>query len=323
MEFNKQNSQYLKIGNWLKVSATVEKGSHRENMEDRIMICDFPFEKKHYYLFLLLDGHGGSEVVDYVKAHFTSYFAKNVLLNKGRKIRRCISETFHQLDEDVKEFECGTTASLLLIVTSTKKNKLPEFWVANVGDSTVYGVIKENKKKKTKQKIRKISLDHKPSLPKEISRMKEFQSFKEVKDGYVLNTDGSALAISRALGDSDFGKAVTPEPTITKLGVYYDVYIMASDGIWDVMDGKAVWNLLNNPKELRAWRYSAGRLNHIRNQKYEQHDNTSLILLFANLDKYLAERDIEVHKSRDSRRDTNDSTESRINQSCMEVDTQQ
>jgi serine/threonine protein phosphatase PrpC len=321
MEFNKDNSQYLKIGKWLKVSATVEKGTVRKNMEDRIMISDFPFNTKHYYIFLLLDGHGGSEVADYVFSNFTTCFGKNLIITNGKRLRECITETFCQLDDDVKHLSSGTTASLLLIVTRDDKTKVPEFWVANVGDSTIYGIVKNNKKKEKKQYVKKLSVDHKPDLPNEISRMEKHPDFKEVSEGYVSNHEGSMLAISRALGDSDFGEAVTPVPTIKRIKKPYDIYVVASDGIWDVMNGKQVWNMLNNPKELKAWKYSAGRLNHIRNQKYAQHDNTSLILLFVDLEKYILNVHVEVDKGGIDGRDGHDSSSVPVLKATPEIKT--
>jgi serine/threonine protein phosphatase PrpC len=169
---------------------------------------------------------------------------------------------------------------LILIIDDLKKPKSPDIWVANVGDSTVYGAQKNS------DKPIKISKDHKPSLKAEIARMQSCDKFDGIHEGYVKTQNGDMLAVSRALGDGDFGEMVTWEPTIKQVRRNYDAYILASDGIWDVMNCNQVWSALNHPKELREWKYSAGRLNHTRNQKYDQHDNTSLILIYIDLEKH-------------------------------------
>jgi serine/threonine protein phosphatase PrpC len=278
-----KDSQFVRFEPWLKASATVEKGSHREYMEDRIMMSNFQYRDKSYYIFLLLDGHGGSEVVDYVKEHFTDILGKYVIHYRGHKIREVITKTFVEVDHRVREMRSGTTASLLLIIDSPL-----QIWLANVGDSTVYGISEsehKNKKKPPKVKVRKISTDHNVKYRSERKRVDEADAYT-IEDGYVCTEDGHMLAVTRALGDADFGHLITPEPSIKRIKAPYSIFVLASDGIWDVMDGKALWAKLHPPKERRAWRDSAYRLNKWRNEAYDQHDNTSLILVYVDYQEH-------------------------------------
>ena len=293
-----ENSEFVRFESWLKASATVEKGTRRKYMEDRVMMSNFQFKHKKFYIFLLLDGHGGSEVVDYVREHFTEILGRYVYHNKGHRLREAITNTFVEVDNRVKHMSSGTTASLLFI----QDNPL-QVWLANVGDSTVYGIVeppknskrrrrrrKKNNKKsnESKVKIRKLSVDHNVKYTSERKRVEASDDYS-IRDGYVCTEDGHMLAVTRALGDSDFGNLITPKPSIKRIKTPYSIFVLASDGIWDVMDGRELWSQLHPPKERQAWRNSAYRVNTWRNEKYSQHDNTSLILVYVNYDKHCAQ----------------------------------
>jgi serine/threonine protein phosphatase PrpC len=289
-----ENSEFVRFESWLKASATVEKGTRRKHMEDRVMMSSFQFKRKKFYSFLLLDGHGGAEVVDYVREHFTEVLGRYVYRNKGHRLRNAITEAFVEIDHRVKHMSSGTTASLLLI----QDNPL-QVWLANVGDSTVYGIVEprhpkgEKKAPEPRVKVRKLSVDHNVKYTSERKRVENAKEYS-IRNGYVCTEDGHMLAVTRALGDADFGHLITPQPSIKRIKTPYSIFVLASDGIWDVMDGRELWGQLHPPKERKAWRQSAYRVNTWRNEKYAQHDNTSLILVYVNYDKYRAERPVEA-----------------------------
>lgn len=303
MTSQEKDTQFVRFQPWLKASATVEKGTRRKNMEDRIVMSSFEFNGKTYYIFLLLDGHGGSEVVNFVQANFADILGRHVIDLNGYNTREAIRRAFVDVDSRVKHMHSGTTASLLLVVDDPN-----QIWLANVGDSTVYGITenKEKQKQKKKQKshgkerkkgktksgsrsegvvVRKISTDHNVKYRSEKKRVDEAESYT-IRNGYVCTEDGHMLAVTRALGDSDFGHVITPEPTIKRIRSPYSIFVIASDGIWDVMDGRALWEKLHPPRERIAWRQSAYRINRWRNETYAQHDNTSLILVYLNRQKW-------------------------------------
>lgn len=262
-------SIHKRFQSWLKASATLEQGNVRETMEDRICMSHFVFETKTFYVFLLLDGHGGHEVADYVQEHFTDALRNIVIQKHAHHIRECIRDCFMYMDKRVRKLKSGSTASLVLVVHSLPKKV--DVWMANVGDSTIYGVNGD--------KVRKLSVDHKVTYGQEQKRILDTQSYT-IEDGYVCTDRGAMLAVTRALGDHEFGDGILPEPTIKRLTTKPDIIIIASDGIWDVMNGKEVWARLNSKKERKAWRDSAYRINKWRNEQHEQHDNTSLILVY-------------------------------------------
>lgn len=276
---------------WLKWSADLRQGNVREYMEDRIVLDSFTIDNCTIYVQALLDGHGGSDVVEYVQKQLP--IALHHFMKEKSGVREAIHKTFVHLNQKVQGMEAGTTVSLLCLQHDKKKNKL-RCYMANVGDSTVYGVKnayayrKYNSKKKRDKALKqestvvRLSVDHKPELVSEQKRMETHKKiYKGVDDGYVVNSNGHMLAMTRAIGDPDFGEVVSSEPYIRRLDTQYDIFILASDGLWDVMDHKKVWNEINDPKCLRAWKESAKRLNDLRHSKFEQHDNTSLLLVYV------------------------------------------
>lgn len=305
-----ENSLWCKYTPWLRVSATLEKGSQRKYMEDRILTSKFSYllppsglkgkkdirkkdmRKQHYYVFLLLDGHGGSQVVDFVHQHFMDELEKQVVRHHGKKLGDIIRATFLSLNEQVCRLgvPSGTTASLLLI----KKEEVEvEIWMGNVGDSSIFGFFDEH--------IRRLSFDHNITKPSERKRVEGKLGMHE---GYVVTDSGNMLAMTRAIGDVDFGPVVTAQPTVKQIHKEYEVFALASDGIWDVVSGRDLWQKLHPPRERKAWRHSAYRLNQWRNSAYPQHDNTSLMLVFIDWKRLK-----EAPKEKPSRKAKNASTQ--------------
>lgn len=299
-QHHKPKKSFVKYGKHIRASATVSQGNKRKTMEDRICISNFKYKDKIYSVFLLLDGHGGSDVADLVSKNFTSVMFGFIKQYNGKHIRRVIKDTFLEINRQVSKHDSGTTASLLLAIEengkeeknektesdkpdkpdkkdvkkSRKSKTRPDIWVANVGDSTVYGIDYEHG-------ARKLTVDHNVSVKAEHARIVQDGSL-QINDGYVVTPDGHGLAVTRALGDSAFGSIVTAEPHIVHVRYPFPLFSLASDGLWDVVKGNEVWKRLNPPRERRAWRDSAYRINQWRNETFAQHDNSSLILVYIN-----------------------------------------
>lgn len=255
-------------------------------MEDRILIFQVVDKKTKtkYYNFLVLDGHGGKEVVEYVKNNFETIF--KVTLLKHKSVKNIIKQVFYQLDKEIqsKKYASGTTVSLLLIV---QKEQKIETWIANVGDSTIYGFKEKGINTKEEKQIQKLSIDHNAKNKKEKKRIdklnqtltldkkyhfiQNYIAFKNKKEIYEM------LAITRAIGDHNFRPAVISEPTIKKLRTKYDIIVLASDGLWDVLNGSS---LLREIKKTSKWKNSAETINNWRNETFPQHDNSSLIIVY-------------------------------------------
>lgn len=128
-------------------------------------------------------------------------------------------------------YDSGATAVVALISPDGT------LYVAHVGDSRAALI--------TKSKAENLTQDHKPHLPKEKKRIEEA--------GYIVRdrrVDGR-LAVSRAIGDSDFKQSfgVLPEqfavcacPDIYQAALPEDAeyLVLACDGLWDVMEPQHV-----------------------------------------------------------------------------------
>lgn len=313
MTEEKKHSEYKKFTSWLKASATTKKGTGREYMEDRVLLTKIPYKSSDvdqmYYVFLLLDGHGGSEVVDFTKQYFTPTFTKYMKRYEGQSslMSKIISKTFLKLHDCVEQLDLssGTTASLLLI-QHDKKTAAVHTWLANVGDSTVYGIKppkNNNKNNTTKPIIRKLSLDHSVQQKSEHKRVIESKAYDyTVEDNYICTENGHMLAMTRSIGDCSFGDGVTAQPTVKQIRAGYSIYVLASDGIWDVMDGKQVWHQIKSKKNRHDYKHSAYRFNEWRNREYDQHDNTSVIIVYLDWDKI---DKLTTHKKSDEKNKKN------------------
>lgn len=278
-------AENVKFPNGIQVSSAMSQGNIRPQMEDKMDIVDFIIRNQHFYVFCVYDGHCGTlknpeiSAVGHIQKNFTNYLRQQLLENN---IRVAIERTFLLLDHDLKSEDSGTTVSMLLIVDDEKSSRQVDdekssrqLWVANVGDSSIFGF------NSNPERSQKLSRDHKPCLASEMKQMQiksksNNSNFKVDDDGYVVNRHGDSLAMSRSLGDSGFQDVITSKPTITQVQQSYDYICLASDGIWDVMSGKQVWELIKNQKNFKN---SAKIILQYRNKTYEQHDNCALILV--------------------------------------------
>lgn len=166
-----------------------------------------------------------------------------------------------------EELDCSVSGASVTAVY-IKKNYI---YIANVGDSR--GIITYSKKpshlqpaspkrkhsvtyEKYLQNI-KITEDHKPDQPKELERIIHMGgSVMQIHDslGNKLgpyrvwkNEDLPGLAMARSIGDiecSEVGVISTPTFKKIKLSSKHMFMVLASDGIWDVMENNEVASFL-------------------------------------------------------------------------------
>jgi len=269
------SSDNIRFKNGITASFAMSKGEVRAQMEDNIDIANFSISNKQYFAFCVFDGHCATRkdphisAVGYAKQNFIPFLQKQLLENN---IRLAIEQTFLLLDHDLQDEDSGTTVSLLLIVE--EPNQKRQVWVANCGDSSVFGFGKNP------EKIQKLSVDHKPHLKSEMKRMQIKSKSNKMKfkvdDGYVVNGDGDALAMTRSLGDSSFQDFITSKPSISRIHQQFDVIMVASDGLHDCMSGKHIWEFIKHKNPIGV----AKQLLDYRNDKFEQHDNVSIVIVY-------------------------------------------
>ena len=207
-------------------------------------------------LFAVLDGHGGSEVAQYVSDRLPNIIQQSPYI-KAKKWEEAMEQAFRTMDTtimsesghkdlyeyykkathddyDLKETELpyhvGCTAVLALITNG-------EIIVANAGDSRcVMG---------RKNETVELSEDHKPSNEIELQRIAHANGF--VKDDRI----NGSLNLSRSLGDFHYKSnklldpyeqlvISLPDVRIVKLTNDIDFIVLACDGIWENLSSKQV-----------------------------------------------------------------------------------
>ena len=192
---------------------------YRQSMEDiGIMIPDLTTDYK-VSLFGIFDGHGGSDVVKFVKDRLPQLI-KNYLIDLC-PVETAFKNAFEKVDQELRFFDSeyiGTTATIVLI----KDNKI---YCANVGDSKAY-IIYDNS-------YTQISSDHKCTIEDEKIRVESMGG--EIKKNRVMGQ----LILTRTLGDlyvKQYGVISTPDISVNDIRGNMKYIILASDGIWDVVD---------------------------------------------------------------------------------------
>ena len=205
---------------------------YRQSMEDIGVTLPNLTNDYKTSLFGIFDGHGGNDVVKYIKDRIPEIIKKNI--NDLCPIDQCFINAFNKIDDELKFYDSeytGSTATLVLI----QDNKI---YCANVGDSRAY-IIYDNS-------IKQISVDHKCSVPEEAERI--------IKAGGKItkNRVQGQLVLSRSLGDlyvKKYGVTNFPDISMNKIDFSIKYIIIASDGVWDVVDENTVLNMSKMKKK--------------------------------------------------------------------------
>ncbi|KAL4347881.1 hypothetical protein GQ457_17G024340 [Hibiscus cannabinus] len=195
----------------------------RATMEDCYDIKISKINGRTVCLFGIFDGHGGSRAAEYLKQHLFEKLMKHPQFMTDTKL--AISETYQQTDADFLDSgrdpyrDDGSTASTAVLFGN-------HLYVANVGDSRTI-ISKAGK-------AIPLSEDHKPNRSDERKRI-------ESAGGVVMWAGtwrvGGVLAMSRAFGNRMLKQYVVAEPEIQdqEIDEEFELLVLASDGLWDVV----------------------------------------------------------------------------------------
>ncbi|WCJ36811.1 Protein phosphatase 2C family protein [Euphorbia peplus] len=212
----------------------------RATMEDFYDIKKTNIDGKRVCMFGIFDGHGGSRAAEYLKQHLFDNLLKHPQFMQNTKT--AISETYQRTDADFLESEKdtyrddGSTASTAVLVDN-------HLYVANVGDSRT--IIS-----KAGNAI-PLSEDHKPNRSDERKRI-------ENAGGVVMWAGtwrvGGVLAMSRAFGNRMLKQFVVAEPEIQeqKIDEEFELLVLASDGLWDVVTNEDAVSLAQAEEDPEA-----------------------------------------------------------------------
>ncbi|CAM9536932.1 unnamed protein product, partial [Scytosiphon promiscuus] len=217
----------------------------RKTMED-VALVQFGVSPREDTLALgVFDGHSGGDAAQFAKEHLLSHIKETDEWKRGDVKAGCI-HGFMEADIDMRKHgvESGTTAVLALLSPD-------EIVVANCGDSR--SVLSRGGRQLP------MSVDHKPGRKAESRRILRSGGYLDQTDPrhprVVCDSLKMSIATSRALGDFDFKsnpsrppeeQMVSPVPELyTRERDPHDHFlVLATDGVWDVMDNPEIVSFL-------------------------------------------------------------------------------
>lgn len=238
------------------VSAASLQGK-RKSMEDMLCVAKY----KSWWWYAVMDGHGGRVIARKVRKRLP----KLVFLRISRAtdvspraimdlLRKCFLDLDARLYKTSKKegLEQGCTCCAIL-------RQGHRVWVANLGDSRTLGITMEP----DGTIVRCIkTADHKPGKKAEHRRI--LKAGGRVTKASVPRVNGT-LSLSRAFGDFDLKPkeySGTTGPISACPRIYFRtisdgkarVFIIACDGIWDVLSSRKVTDIVrqNGPTVART-----------------------------------------------------------------------
>ena len=204
-----------------------EKQGKRPYMEDRHVVHGM-LGGENVSLYGVFDGHGGSQAAQFCKDNVGKAVVKAVEFPQHPE--EALTEAILGIDEDYLKQHRDDGTTLILAMVQGKK-----ITVANVGDSRAVLVRCDGS-------VDPLSYDHKPNSDSEKARIESLGG-KVVFWG-VWRVEG-ILAVSRAIGDRMLKAYVSAQPDFVTADVTPDdtYMVIASDGLWDVIENDEVGRL--------------------------------------------------------------------------------
>ncbi len=220
--------------------------NRRDYQEDRFTYAKiksqkggfFGFGKKPGVTFVgVYDGHGGDKTSSHLQKNLHNYFDE--CLSRTSDIKKALEGAFEKAENYALEnFEDGSTAVVACVEDSDDEQDV-YLHCAWTGDSRL---VLDNGF---------ATQDHKPDRPDERARIEN--AWGSVYMHGVWRVNG--LAVSRSIGDRMAKNGcgalrakeriiATPEYAKIKLTPANKFFVIASDGLWDVMDNSSAINLV-------------------------------------------------------------------------------
>jgi serine/threonine protein phosphatase PrpC len=206
----------------------------RDQNEDKHDIILNDKKSKNVNFFGVYDGHGGKEVSEYIQKNLSKFFLdKKVNYPLSKKH---VTNIYNDMQKTLNKYSWARgTGTTCLIAIHFKYNKEDYLNVLNTGDSRCV-LCRDNFGMP-------LTKDHKPNWPEEKQRIENLGG-KIIFDGHDWRIKD--LSVSRAFGDIDASPYVTHSPDLYryKLDKNDKFFILACDGLWDVMTNSDVINFV-------------------------------------------------------------------------------
>ena len=225
--------------------------------------------KNNINLFGIYDGHGGTEVSNYLQKNIPKLYLdkKNIFpFSKNFHIK-----VFEELQKKILENKAGFySGSTCIICIFYKKNNNLYMNVLNLGDCRLVILYKNNK-------FNTLTIDHKPDEVNEKIRISKMGGIiKKDDEGTYRIGD---LAVSRSFGDGDNAPYISQVPDIyyKKITPNTKYIVMACDGLWDVINNEELHPLIKKFKENGSKNLAISLVNEALKRK--SGDNISAIVI--------------------------------------------
>jgi serine/threonine protein phosphatase PrpC len=205
------------------------KGLRDHPIEDYHVARMQSFNGEEIGLFAVYDGHAGTEVASYLEQELFDKILADPNFSDDPK--KTIKETYFSMDKSILgkaenevDFRAGSTATTAFLLDGGSR-----LIVANVGDSRA--ILARNRK------AVEVSVDHEPQKPEEREMVESKGGEVAVSPiGGVYRVD-KRLNMTRAFGDYSIKEHLSVEPDIWDniLTDDDDFFVVASDGLWNVM----------------------------------------------------------------------------------------
>jgi serine/threonine protein phosphatase PrpC len=196
-------------------------------------------------LFIICDGHGGSQVAKFVVPQLQKFFCNKSLVYPLKDTY--IHSIFNHIQQKLKSHpnniadECGSTALVLIRYIFNKKKCIQ---VINLGDCRA--VLARS------GFAIPLSKDHKPEWTDEKIRIRNINKAYGTNEKIYFDEEAwriGNLSVSRSFGDLDNVPYVTHIPEIFNYCLHAiddEFIIMACDGLWDVIRNEEAINFVRD-----------------------------------------------------------------------------
>ena len=247
---------------------------HRKEMEDFHYIKALLNKKLNCSYFGLFDGHSGKEVGIYLMENLHKIISqelKNNIIENSENMKNIIKNSFEKIDKEINnqnfKNETGSTGTVLLLYKDNNSKSGKSLLCANVGDSKAYLI--------NKNEIKLITKDHKCCDPEEVKRIRGSGGI--VFGERVFGT----LMLTRSFGDKEmkkYGVLSTPDIFCQNIDENDLFVIIASDGVWDVVEEDEIFKL--SQEKISSNDFSKKIIELAKER--DTHDNISCIVIKLN-----------------------------------------
>ena len=247
---------------------------HRKEMEDFHYIKALLNRKINCSYFGLFDGHSGKEVGIYLMENLHKILSqelKNNNIENSENMQNVIKNSFEKIDKEINnqnfKNDTGSTGTVLLLYRDNNSKTGKSLICANVGDSKAYLI--------NKKEMKSITKDHKCTDANEVKRIRDTGGivFRE----RVFGT----LMLTRSFGDKEMKKyGVLSTPDIFCHNIEDDdlFVIIASDGVWDVVEEDEIFKL--SQEKISSSDFAKNIIKLAKDR--DTHDNISCIVVKLN-----------------------------------------